>query len=155
MDRATKCVRNADPADRSVSTYSWRALMVGGVALVAVGGYFAFLRPPLLPEDVRYMGMSLSEVLAAVPGLRNWLPKIFMVLGGYIASVGILTCYVAVTGLRIRSPGALAVASLSGAISIGIMVAVNFVIGSDFRWVLLLLIIPWISAVFLYWREGT
>lgn len=154
MGRATPSVRCGGTDGRSGPIYSWRALMVGGIALIGVGCYFLFLRPPLLPEDGRYMGVSLSEVLAAVPGLRNWLPKVFMVLGGYITSAGILTCYVAGTGLRARAPGALAVASLSGAMSIGLMVAVNFVIQSDFRWFLLLLIAPWMSAVFLYWRES-
>jgi hypothetical protein len=128
--------------------------MVGGIALISVGCYFLFVRPPLLPEDVRYMGTSLPAVIAAVPGLQVWLSKVFMVLGGYIVSVGVLTCHVARTGVRVRAPGALAVASLSGAMSIGLMVAVNFVIQSDFRWVLLLLIVPWLSAVVLYWREG-
>lgn len=108
--------------------------MAGGIALIGVGCYFSFLRPPLLPEDVRYIGMALPEVMTAVPGLRHWLPKVFLVLGGCIASVGVLTCYVAGTGLRMRAPGALAVATLSGAMSIGLMVAVNFAIQSDFRW---------------------
>jgi hypothetical protein len=84
--------------------------MLGGVALIRVGGYFLSLRPPLLPEDVRYMGMSLPDVMAAVPGPRNWLPKVFMVLGGYISSVGVLTCYVAGSSLRMRAPGAPAAA---------------------------------------------
>jgi hypothetical protein len=48
----------------------------------------------------------------------------------------------------------MAVASLSGAMSIGLTVVVNFMIHSDFRWVLLLLTIPWIGAAILYWREG-
>lgn len=155
MGRSTSRVRGAGPADRSGPTYAWRALMVGGVALIGVGGYFLFLRPPLLPEDGRYMGMSLPDVMAAVPGLRNCLPKVFTVLGGYIASVGVLTCYVAGSGLRTRTPGALAAASLSGAMSVGLMVAVNFAIHSDFRWVLVLLIVPWLSAGLLYWWEGT
>jgi hypothetical protein len=100
------------------------------------------------------MGMSAREVLSAVPGLLNWLQKVFTVLGGYIVSVGVLTCYTARTGLRVRAPGALAVTCLSGVMSIGLMVAVNFAIQSDFRWVLLLLTTPWVTAVFLYWWEG-
>jgi hypothetical protein len=128
--------------------------MGGGIAMIGVGCYFLFVRPPLLPEDVRYMGMSLSEVIAAVPGLQVWLSKVFMVFGGYVVSTGMLTCYVARAGLRVRAPGALATASLSGVMSIGLMVAVNFVIQSDFRWILLLLTTPWISAAILYWREG-
>lgn len=128
MGRATSSVRSAGPDGKPGLIHSWRALMVGGIALIGVGCYYWFLRPPLLPEDVRYTGMSLPEVSAVVPGLRNWLTKVFMVL---------------------------AVTTLSGAMSIGLMVAVNFVIRSDFRWILLLLIAPWTSAVFLYWREGT
>jgi len=128
--------------------------MIGGIALLGVGCYFLFVRPPLLPEDVQYMGTSLPAVIAAVPGLQTWLSKVFMVLGGYVTSFGVLTCYVARTGVRVRAPGALAVVSLSGAMSIGLMVAVNFVIHSDFRWVLLLLVVPWIGAVVLYRREG-
>jgi hypothetical protein len=154
MNRVTPPVQDASPAGKSGPHYSWRALMVGGIALIGVGCYFLFVRPPLLPEDVRYMDASLPEVFAAAPGMRNWLSKVFMVLGGYVVSVGILTCYVARTGLRVRAPGAMAVASLSGAMSIGLMVVVNFMIHSDFRWVLLLLTIPWIGAAILYWREG-
>jgi hypothetical protein len=35
--------------------------MAGGIALIGVGGYFLLLRPVLLTEDARYLGMSLSE----------------------------------------------------------------------------------------------
>jgi hypothetical protein len=69
-------------------------------------------------------------------------------------SVGVLICYTARASLRTRAPGALAVTCLSGVMSIGLMVAVNFAIHSDFRWILLLLTMPWIAAVFLYWWEG-
>lgn len=141
--------------ERPGRSCSWRVLMAGGFALIGVGCYFLFLRPSLLPEDARYLGMPLDVILVAVPRLQAWLSKVFVVLGGYIVSVGMLTCYVARIGLRERAPGALAVACMSGTTSIGLMVTVNFLIHSDFRWVLLLLIVPWISAVFLYWREGT
>lgn len=131
------------------------ALTVDGLALIGVELYFLFIRPQLLPEDLRYMGTTLEHVRGTVPGLLSWLSKVFAVLGGYIISTGVLTCYLAWTCLRVRSSGAIAIAWLSGAMSIGLMVAVNFVIQSDFRWALLLLAFPWIATTFLYWREAT
>jgi hypothetical protein len=151
---ASKRSGSTTPGGIDVYASSW-ALTAGGLALIGVGLYFLFIRPPLLPEDLRYMGTTLEHVRAIVPGLLNWLPKVFAVLGGYIISTGVLTCYLAWTCLRVRSSGALAIAWLSGATSIGLMVAVNFVIRSDFRWVLLLLGLPWIATTFLYWEEAT
>ncbi|HEY3179570.1 MAG TPA: hypothetical protein VGL25_11885 [Casimicrobiaceae bacterium] len=44
-------------------------LALVGVVLMGLGLYFVLLRPPLLPEDLRYMGTSLAEVQTHVPGL--------------------------------------------------------------------------------------
>ena len=35
-------------------------LILAGVTLIGVGLYFILLRPPLLPEDVRYMALSTA-----------------------------------------------------------------------------------------------
>lgn len=66
---------------------------------MAMGAYFAFLRPPLLPEDIRYMGSSLGQIQSAIPGLRPWLARVFGVLGGFIFAAGLLAVYVAATSL--------------------------------------------------------
>ena len=58
-----------------------KALALGGISLLGVGCYFLFLRPPLLPEDARYMGISLPALQMAVPGLGGWLQKVFWVMG--------------------------------------------------------------------------
>jgi hypothetical protein len=42
------------------------------------------------------------------------------------------------------------VVALSGLTSIGLMVVVNFVIESDFRWLLLVFALPWAAALPLY-----
>jgi hypothetical protein len=42
----------------------------------------------------------------------------------------------------------------AGDASIGWMTAVNFMIASDFKWVLLALVFPWALAVALYWTEN-
>ena len=39
--------------------------------MLGMGCYFLLLRPPLLPEDARYMGTSLPALQAAVPGLGH------------------------------------------------------------------------------------
>ncbi len=57
---------------RPISTWM---LVACGVWLVGLGLYFIFLRRPLLPEDPRFMGTTLVQIRAAVPGLRVGLEK--------------------------------------------------------------------------------
>jgi hypothetical protein len=124
-------------------------ISVCGVALVIIGGYFVFARPPLLPEHARCMGSPAGQILEAVPGLASWLRRVFWVMGGYIAMTGFLVLYVANTGLRAGEAGALGVLALAAATSLGWMAAVNFMLGSDFRWALLGLESIWVVALLL------
>jgi hypothetical protein len=130
--------------------YSPKALALGGLSLLGIGGYFLLLRPPLLPEDARYMGTTLPALQAAVPGLLRWLQKVFWVMGGYMVATGLLTLHVAFSSFRSRQPGAFPVVALAGLCSIGWMTAVNFLLDSDFKWLLLVLTLPWIAALLLY-----
>lgn len=59
-------------------------LAVSGILLVGVGSYFLFLRPPLLPEDIRYMRLTPAELQTIGPRLGSWLTRVFWVMGGYI-----------------------------------------------------------------------
>lgn len=133
--------------------YSASILTFGGIILIGLGLYFMFLRPPLLPEDPRYMGTSLSHIQAQLPGLLAWLPRVFAVMGGFMVSTGILTCFIALTGFRQRIRGSAAAAALSGLSSIGLMVVVNFIIHSDFKWLLLAFSTPWLASLWLYYLE--
>jgi hypothetical protein len=126
------------------------ALTIGGVILIGLGCYFIFIRPALLPEDPRFMGTTLQQIQTTVPGLLLWLPRVFWVMGGYMVSTGVLTCYLARTSFRSRAPGAVWVAALGGLTSIGLMVLVNFIIDSDFKWLLLAFTAPWVVALWLY-----
>ena len=74
----------------NLQPYSSRVLGLCGFIQVGMGLYFVFLRPSLLPEDTRYIGMSLEEIQVAVPGLLDWLEKVFWVMGGYILATGLL-----------------------------------------------------------------
>ena len=122
-------------------------LALGGVILMGMGIYFSFLRLPLLPEDVRFIGASLTQIQNAIPGLQPWLVRVFGVLGGYMFATGLLTVYVAATGFRTGGLGAIAVVSVAGLASIGWMVTTNFLIDSDFKWLLLAFALPWVIAL--------
>ena len=130
--------------------YSATALALGGGILVSLGLYFAFLRPPLLPEDLRVMGTSLALIEATIPGLLVWLQRVFRVMGGFMFAAGVLTVYVAATGFREHARGAFLAVTMAGMSSIGLMVVVNFLIDSDFKWLLLGFAFPWVCALVLY-----
>lgn len=129
-------------------------LVIGGIILMSLGMYFIFLRPPLLPEDPRFMGASLEQIQATLPGLSKWLSRVFWVMGGYMFASGVLTTYVASTSFKARAPGAVVAVALSGMASIGLMAAVNFIIESDFKWLLFAFTFPWLIALALYVSEG-
>jgi hypothetical protein len=60
-----------------------------GIWMVGLGAYFVLLRPPLLPEDPRFIGSSLPQIRAALPGLERWLNQVFNVMGGFMAGSGV------------------------------------------------------------------
>ena len=122
-------------------------LALGGVILMGMGIYFSFLRPPLLPEDVRFIGASLTQIQNAIPGLQPWLVRVFGVLGGFMFATGLLTVYVAATSFRSGRLGVIAIVSVTGMASIGWMVTTNFLIDSDFKWLLLAFALPWVIAL--------
>jgi hypothetical protein len=124
-----------------------------GAALVGMGFYFMVLRPTFLPEDQRYMGVTLAQIDAAVPQLALWLNRVFPVLGGYVLASGALTITLAATGFRTYQWAAGIGALIAGAVSIGWMVVINFAIDSDFKWVLLAIALLWISSIGLFWFE--
>lgn len=131
-----------------VSVAAW-LLTACGVALVLIGAFFVAARPPLLPEDARFMGFTAEHIANAVPSLTAWLRRVFWVLGGYVATTGILVAYVSNIGVRTGSAGALVVIAVAGVTSAGWMSAVNFMIRSDFRWALLGLDGVWLLGVLL------
>ena len=114
-------------------TSTWMVLACG-VWLIALGLYFIVLRPPLLPEDPRFMGTTLEQLRLAVPGLESWLQKVFAVLGGFMAGTGVLTVWLATVAMPARLKGTFWALALSGALTVVLMSATNFALQSDFRW---------------------
>ena len=137
----------------SLRPYSATVLALGGTILMILGLYFVFVRPPLLPEDSRYMGTSLAQIQETVPGLLIWLRRVFWVMGGYMFATGLLSFYLAVTAFRTRARGIAGIVTLAGTTSIGWMAAVNFLIASDFKWLILSFSLVWAAALALYWLE--
>jgi NAD(P)-dependent dehydrogenase (short-subunit alcohol dehydrogenase family) len=128
-------------------------LALGGSALVVLGLSSIVWRPPLLPEDERYISARAAEIHAAVPGLASWLQKVFCVLGGFALSTGLLTIYVALTTFRRRERGAALLVALAGATSIGWMATVNVIIRSDYRGLLLGIASLWAAALAIFLRR--
>lgn len=127
------------------SALSVATLILCGVWAVCLGLYFMFLRPGLLPEDARYIGESVSRIQSVAPGLIRWLHRVFVVMGGFMAAMGVLTIFVSATAARRR--GGAWVLALAGLFSVINMSFINFVIGSDYRWLLLVPALLWVSAV--------
>jgi hypothetical protein len=128
-------------------------LVMAGVALIAVGLYFILLRPPLLPEDVRYMALPAAQLDILRPRLELWLTQVFRVMGGYVLATGVLTVTLAATSFRAHQQGAATGALIGGAASIGWMATVNFMIDSDFKWALLGIALLWACSLVLFWFE--
>lgn len=100
-------------------------------------GVLSAVRPTLLPEDYRYIGADAAQIEAAVPGLARWLDRVFLVIGGH-----------SLPAPRARGVGL--VAALAGVTSVGVMTIVNFVLASDYRWLLLGFLTLWAVGVVLY-----
>ena len=108
-----------------------------GLWLVGLGFFFMLLRPPLLPEDARFMGTTHAQLRASVPTIESWLAMVFTVLGGFMAGAGVLIGFFVSDAMRRRAKGAAWALGLSGALTVGLMSVITFAIHSDFRWVLL------------------
>ena len=130
--------------------FSTWMLIACGVWLVGLGVYFIFLRPPLLPEDSRFMGASLAQIRSAVPGLESWLQKVFTVMGGFVAGTGVLTVFVGALAMPARLKGTFWAVALAGAFTVALMSATNFALHSDFRWLLLVPALAWLAGLILY-----
>ena len=128
-------------------------LIMAGVTLIGVGLYFILLRPPLLPEDVRYMALPAGQLDILRPRLELWLTHVFRVMGGYVLATGVLAVTLAATAFRVHQKGAAIGALIGGAASIGWMAVVNFMIDSDFKWVLLGMALLWACSLVLFWFE--
>ena len=132
---------------------SGRIFVLCGFWLVALGAYFLFLRPALLPEDPRYIGSSLEAIRLAVPGLERWLRHVFNVMGGFMIATGAMTTLAACHLPARRELTTFSALLLTGAVSVGLMSVTNFLLDSNFRWLLVLPGLLWLAGLLCYLRE--
>ena len=147
--------------------------------LVGLGLYFIAVRPPLLPEDARFMEATATQIQVAVPGLEAWLKQVFTVMGGFMAGTGVLTVFVAIVAMPCRLKGTSWAIALAGALTVALsskcgfatfldprggrpasaglgalMSATNFALHSDFRWLLLVPALVWLAGLVLHVISG-
>ena len=133
-------------AARKHPLHAWLLAAVG-TAMILIGLYFIFVRPPLLPEDLHYMAVSSEQLRTTAPRLTLWLGWVFTVLGGYVGGTGVLLVHLALGAFAERKPYAMLVAALAGILTTALMSAVNLLIGSHFRFALLVLTAVWAAAL--------
>ncbi len=118
-----------------------------GIWLIGLGLYFIFLRPPLLPEDLRYMETSIGDIQSAIPGLERWTNRVFTVMGGFMMGSGVLTILAAMNASAMREKRTWVFLMLTGLFTVGTMSLTNFQLNSDFKWLLLIPSLLWVIGL--------
>lgn len=139
---------------RNRMTISTMILAACGIWLVGLGIYFVVLRPGLLPEDPRFIGTGLTEIRTAIPGLERWLRHVFTVMGGFMIASGVLTIWLTLVAEGTRHQATTVILATAGLLTVGTMSVTNFLIDSDFKWLLLAPALLWLVGVFLRLRES-
>lgn len=142
---------------RSDRARSAAALLAAwGVYQVTTGLYFIFVRPSLLPEDLRAAATTLAAIRAAAPRLEVWLDYVFAVLGGQMAASGVLLLSLATRVFRGHRTSKVEFGAYvaAGLLSVTLMSGVNFALGSDFRWFLVVPVILWLAAMVFLGRRA-
>ncbi len=121
-----------------------------GIWLIVLGGYFLFIRSPLLPEDLRYLGSSATQVEALLPNMASWLRHVFTVMGGFIAGCGVLVVFVSLRVVPQCAQGTGFVLCATGLLTVAIMSWINFALDSDFKWLLLVPALAWLVGLVTY-----
>ncbi len=107
------------------------AVLALGVITIGTGGYFMVARPPLLPEDARFTGLSVAT---APPALLQWLSIVFRTWGGFVVGLGFCLVGLATYAFTRRD------AWLKRGTALGVLIAfVSFLVSnlqlhSDFLW---------------------
>jgi hypothetical protein len=129
---------------------STRLLFSCGIWLIGLGIYFIVFRPPLLPEDARFMSASINQIHTNLPGIENWLQRVFTVMGGFMSGAGVLTIFLANKVMPLRLSGTSWVIALSGVSTVMLMSGINFALNSDFKILLLAPALIWLASLILY-----
>jgi hypothetical protein len=106
-------------------------LLVLGVLTLGVGAYFAFFRPPLLPEDIRLIGVD-PRLLP--PTMLDWLRIVFQTWAGFVLGFGVLILANAGYMLTARTALLRWGVALALLVAFGRFLASNILVRSDYLW---------------------
>lgn len=117
-------------------------LIALGLLTSSTGVYFMLLRPPLLPEDSRFIGLGTEE---APEALVRWLSIVFRTLGGFGLSVlGLAGYFYTQRDVWLRLGTGLGLL-----FAFGSFLASNIQLHSDFLWFIAVLFVGALAAAVL------
>jgi len=133
-----------------VTVSSWTLQAVGALAVV-MGLAFITLRPLviLLPEDSRFTGLSPAQLKALDPQLFAWIGMVFRSWGVFAVGLGIMMVGLARNAYRRGERWAWWTLAVAGGVTFVGFLLVNFLLGSDFRWVIASLLVVYAAALWL------
>ena len=149
MRSALKTKDDGDQEPRRRPAASWITLAGIGILAVVMGVSFVVLRPMivLLPEDQRFTGLTPDQLKALNAQLFTWIGLVFRSWGAFAIGLGILVTGVARTAYRRGDRWAWWALSVAGLLTFGIFLAVNVVLGSDFKYLIALLLAAYLWAL--------
>lgn len=113
-------------------------LLALGLLTTGTGLYFMVLRPALLPEDMRFMGLARGEVPDA---MLLWLAVVFRTWGGFMVGFGLSLLGLAGYVSARRDVWLRLGAGLGILFAFGSFLASNIQLHSDFLWFIGLLFV--------------
>jgi hypothetical protein len=130
---------------------SWITLVVIGGLAIVMGVSFVLLRPlvVLLPEDQRFTGLTPDQLKTLSPQLFAWIGMVFRSWGAFAIGLGTMISAVAATAYRDGQRWAWWALAVAGMLTFGIFLTVNVLLGSDFKFVIALLFVAYLWALWL------
>ena len=104
-------------------------LLVLGVLTCGTAIYLMAMRPPMLPEDARFTGVTAD---ALPPRMADWLAIVFRTWGGFMAGFGILIIGVAAYLMTLRPSFLRWGAIIAIVVAFGRFLISNIALRSDF-----------------------
>jgi hypothetical protein len=136
-------------------TVSATVLALIGLVLVALGIFLILVRPSfvLLPEDIRFTQLSPEQLRLMNGHLFDWIGLVFRSWGAFMAGFGTLISFTAWGAYRRGDRSAWLTLAVGGIVPLSIFLLVNLALGSDFRWLIALMLVAYVGALLLPIRQ--
>jgi hypothetical protein len=122
---------------------AWVIVVAFGLLTFGTGLYFMALRPALLPEDLRIIGLRPTEV---APALARWLRIVFRPWGGFVVGIGLVVLGHGAAQL-VNRPALSRIDMAAGCVfAFGSFLLSNIQIRSDLLWFIALLFIGAVAS---------